>query len=169
MPPYCLSHPQSQDQSKICSAISVISLSQPLCFASSMMNHEVSMQWPGLMVRPIQVSTNSPFMPTVSSRHLNSGWIKYFFSLAIDSSICSVSLGSLITLRMQEPTLMRIMMMLWHCNCTDSSNLGARMPGVVRKRWVSLKICKARSAHFWSPVARAYSDIAMAAKVSENT
>jgi N-acylglucosamine 2-epimerase len=44
MPPYCLSHPQSQDQSKICSAISVISLSQPLCLATSSINQEVSMQ-----------------------------------------------------------------------------------------------------------------------------
>jgi sugar phosphate permease len=34
------------------------------------------------------VSMNSPFSPTVSSKHLNSGWMKYFFNFSIDSSIC---------------------------------------------------------------------------------
>ena len=169
MPPYSLSHPQSHDQSKMVSAMSSISLSQPRSFASSMINHTVSMQCPGLMVRVMLVLTNSPFMPTVSSKHLYSGWMKYFLSFAIDSSICAVSFGSLTTLRMHEPTLMRIMMMLWLWSCTFGSNFSGRKPGVLRKRCVSSNIWSARCAQCWSPVARAYSDIAIEANVSEKT
>lgn len=55
--------------------------------ASSRMNHAVSMEWPGLMVRPGIESINSPFGPTVSRMALNSGFMKSRRSSAIDSSI----------------------------------------------------------------------------------
>ena len=61
--------------------------SQFRCLASSRMNHAVSMEWPGLMVRPGIESINSPFGPTVSRMALNSGFMKSRRSSAIDSSI----------------------------------------------------------------------------------
>ena len=80
-----------------------------------MRNQEVSMQWPGLMVRPMQVSTNSPLGPTDSSSALNSGCMNCVRSFSIDSSICLLMLGSSMTSSRREPTLMRIITMNGHC------------------------------------------------------
>ena len=44
--------------------------------ASSRINQAVSMQCPGLMVRPLIESINSPSGPTISSNALNSGCMK---------------------------------------------------------------------------------------------
>ena len=169
MPPYCLSHPQSHDQSKMVRAVLRILLSHPRFFATSMRNQEVSMQWPGLMVRPMQVSTNSPLGPTDSSSALNSGCMNCVRSFSIDSSIWRLMLGSSMTSSRREPTLMRIITMLWPCRSTAGSYLGVRKPGVSRKRCVSLNSLRAFSAYVLSPVASAYSDMAMVANVSLNT
>ena len=76
MPPNSSSQPQAQAQSKIFKPMRVSRSSQLRRLASARINQAVSMQWPGLMVRPAQVSINSPSGPTSSSTVLYSSFIK---------------------------------------------------------------------------------------------
>ena len=121
------------------------------------------------MTRPLHVSINSPLGPTISSKALNSGWIKYLRNAAIEASICSVNTGSSITIRMREAVLIKIIVI--ECPLEDIAGkyLGSSIPGVSRKCCVRLKISNAFSAYSFSPVANEYSAIAIAAKPSENT
>ena len=49
---------------------------------------------PGLMVRPMLLSMNSPLGPTVSSKALNSGCMKSLRSWSMEASICPLKLSS---------------------------------------------------------------------------
>ena len=73
------------------------------------MNQAVSMEGPGLMVRPGMESMNSPFGPTVSRIVLNSGFMKSRRSSLMDSSICFVSISSSIASRMRAAVSISIM------------------------------------------------------------
>ena len=169
IPPRSLSQPHSQDQSRMVRAVSSISLSQPRYLDSSSMNHAVSIQCPGLMIRPLMVSINSPFSPTVSSRALNSGCIKKVFKSESESSILAVNTGLSIASRIREAVLIRIIVMECPRKERVSQYFGDNIPGVVMKRSTRLKSSRAFSAYTLSPEANAYSDMAMAAKHSEKT
>ena len=64
-PPCTSSQPQASDQSRTVRAF-LRSSSSFWNFASSIVNHEVSIEWPGLIVRPSGVSQGVPSAFTIS-------------------------------------------------------------------------------------------------------
>ncbi len=113
---------------------------------------------------------NSPFGPTVSRSALNSGWMKYFTSISMDSVICPSRTGSSDTCLRTLATLMRIIVSEWPCACSVGSYFdGIHFPGFAVNLRMRLKRSIAFFAHALSPDASAYSAYAIAAKHSEKT
>ena len=87
----------------------------------------------------------------------------------IDSSICWSSIGSGMAARMRDAVFMRIMVIECPRACKAGKYLGSKNPGVDRNLLIRINSSKAFIAYSFSPDAMAYSDIAIAAKHSENT